>query len=89
MFYRNNSYATKTVYGIEFKPGDIKEVPGTINLPEFMAVAPPEKPVPKVTKSEPKKESVKKEPEKVTTKPKVEPKTETKEETVDGTDNNQ
>lgn len=88
MFYKNISNATKTFYGITFKPGDIKEVPGYINTGDFIAVAPPEKPSPVVAKAapEPKNEpEVKKEPAKATTKSK----NETKEENVDGTDNNQ
>ena len=31
MRYVNNGYTTKTFYGVEFKPGDEKEVPGYIN----------------------------------------------------------
>ena len=35
MKYVNNSYATKTFYGVEFKPGDVKDVPGYINADGF------------------------------------------------------
>lgn len=93
MFYRNISNATKTFYGITFNPGDEKEVPGYINTGDFIAIAPPEKPVPVAAKATPaKKEQEKVEPAKVEPE-KKEPvknttqKTEKKEETVDGTDN--
>lgn len=36
MVYKNTSFATKTFYGVEFKHGDIKEVPGYINDPKFI-----------------------------------------------------
>lgn len=29
--YKNTSLATKTFYGVTFKPGEVKEVPGYIN----------------------------------------------------------
>lgn len=31
MKYINLSHTTKTFYGVEFKPGDVKDVPGVIN----------------------------------------------------------
>lgn len=31
MKYINLSHTTKTFYGVEFKPGDVKDVPGFIN----------------------------------------------------------
>ncbi len=31
MLYKNISYSAKTFYGITFKPGEVKEVPGYIN----------------------------------------------------------
>lgn len=31
MFYTNISCSVKTFYGVEFKPGETKEVPGYIN----------------------------------------------------------
>lgn len=37
MFYKNVSRSTKTFYGVEFKPGEIKEVPKYINH-RFMVV---------------------------------------------------
>lgn len=44
MFYKNNSYVTKTFYGVTFKPGDIKFVPGYIRASSFDLV---DKPKPK------------------------------------------
>ena len=41
MFYKNNSVVTKTFYGVTFKPGEIKEVPGYINYKHFEIVAAP------------------------------------------------
>lgn len=35
MKYVNNTYTTKTFYGVEFKPGEEKEVPGYINADGF------------------------------------------------------
>ena len=32
MFYKNVSASAKTFYGVTFKPGEIKEVPGFINV---------------------------------------------------------
>ena len=73
MFYKNISKATKTFYGVTFKPGDIKQVPGYINDIGFKRCTPPE-PQPKVTSA--------------TTKPVSQNnksnKTENKEESVDG-----
>lgn len=31
MYYKNVSYSEKTFYGVTFKPGEIKQVPGYIN----------------------------------------------------------
>lgn len=36
MLYKNISSVTKTFYGVVFKPGAIKEVPGYINDPKFV-----------------------------------------------------
>lgn len=36
--YKNTSFATKTFYGVTFKPGEIHEVPGYINNPKFIKV---------------------------------------------------
>lgn len=36
MKYMNMTYTTKTFYGVEFKPGETKEVPGYINAVGFI-----------------------------------------------------
>ena len=36
MIYKNLSRATKTFYGVTFKPGEIHEVPGYINCTKFV-----------------------------------------------------
>lgn len=36
MVYKNMSHATKTFYGVTFKPGDQHDVPGYINDPKFV-----------------------------------------------------
>lgn len=36
MIYKNLSHATKTFYGITFKPGEEHEVPGCINDSKFV-----------------------------------------------------
>ena len=64
MFYKNNSFVTKTFYGVTFQPGEVKEVPGYINNKSFDIVAAPNTPQepPKVeqpTKSELPKETAK------------------------------
>lgn len=41
MWYKNISITVKTFYGIEFKPGDIKKVPGYINHPMMVVVDQP------------------------------------------------
>ena len=41
MWYKNISISAKTFYGIEFKPGDIKKVPGYINHPMMVVVDEP------------------------------------------------
>lgn len=38
MKYKNISYTEATFYGITFKPGEIKDVPGYINNPHFIRV---------------------------------------------------
>ena len=38
MLYKNISYSVKTFYGVEFKPGETKEVPGYINHPKMLVV---------------------------------------------------
>lgn len=37
--YKNLSLATKTFYGVTFKPGDEKDVPGYINAPKFIRIS--------------------------------------------------
>lgn len=51
MFYKNMSIATKTFYGITFKPGEIKEVPGYINDKSFIACSRPATPARVASKS--------------------------------------
>ncbi|MCM1286649.1 MAG: hypothetical protein NC227_10915 [Bacteroides sp.] len=36
MIYKNLSNATKTFYGVTFKPGEECEVPGYVNDPKFI-----------------------------------------------------
>lgn len=38
MLYKNISYSVKTFYGVEFKPGETKEVPGYINHLKMIVV---------------------------------------------------
>lgn len=38
MKYQNLSYSTKTFYGVTFKPGEVKDVPGPINHTYFVPV---------------------------------------------------
>ena len=38
MLYRNNTYGTYKFYGVEFKPGDVKDVPGYITAVGFVRV---------------------------------------------------
>lgn len=47
-FYKNTSYASNTFYGVTFKPGETKEVPGPINCPKYIPV--PEPKIDKVSK---------------------------------------
>ena len=51
MIYKNTSYATKTFYGIKFKPGEEHEVPGHINDPKFMRISSFSTPKPKKQES--------------------------------------
>lgn len=39
MRYINGSGVTRTFHGVEMKPGEIKDVPGNINVPGFYPVA--------------------------------------------------
>lgn len=50
MFYKNTSFITQTFYGVQFKPGETKEVPGYINSPNFIKILEPPKEPPKVSK---------------------------------------
>lgn len=36
--YKNISFSAKTFYGVEFKPGEVKAVPGYINCPSMVRV---------------------------------------------------
>jgi hypothetical protein len=36
--YKNISFSAKTFYGVEFKPGEIKSVPGYINCPSMVRI---------------------------------------------------
>lgn len=36
MIYKNISNVSQSFYGVKFNPGDIKEVPGYINSPDFI-----------------------------------------------------
>lgn len=54
MIYQNCSSAKKTFHGVEFNPGDIKEVNGTINDPKFIRRDELPKEPPKAVKKEPK-----------------------------------
>jgi len=44
MFYKNVSLTTKTFHGVEFKPGEIKEVSNYINADCMIAVPKPAHP---------------------------------------------
>lgn len=69
MLYKNNALTAKTFYGVTFKPGDVKDVPGYINDVHFVRVSsmpkePPkrvesvDKPAPRSTRGRPPKASV-------------------------------
>lgn len=51
--YRNTSRATKTFYGVSFRPGEEHDVPGYINVPGFIRVADLPKEPPKAVKKAP------------------------------------
>lgn len=65
MVYKNTSYITKKFYGVEFKPGDVKEVTGYINDPKMIKMShiPKSESPRKVVKSEPAKQTSTKSPE--------------------------
>lgn len=63
MFYKNISTVKKTFYGVTFKPGDIKDVPGYINDKGFERCNPP-KVAPKQPVTNPKPSSQLKKSEK-------------------------
>ena len=82
MFYKNISIATKTFYGVTFKPGDIKDVPGYINDKGFERCDPPKA----APKSAAKPSAAASKPASQSTKPN---KIEKKEESVDGENSDQ
>lgn len=43
LMYKNIGTVTKEFYGVSFKPGDVKEVPGYINADSFIRVSHDEK----------------------------------------------
>ena len=43
--YKNTTQFAKTIYGIEFLPGEVHEVPGYINVPGFILTNAPPDPV--------------------------------------------
>lgn len=49
MIYKNNSITTKTFYGVTFKPGETKTVPGYINSKGFIRIKSVPKELPKRT----------------------------------------
>lgn len=61
LIYKNNSYSTKTFYGVVFKPGDIKEVPGYINCTKFIRLTSVPKELPERTEQKKRKGRPKKE----------------------------
>lgn len=38
MKYKNVGLSTRTFYGVKFKPGEVKDVPGYINVKSFIRV---------------------------------------------------
>lgn len=52
MKYKNISSATLAIYGVTFGPGEVKEVPGAINAPQFVHTDEP------VTETKPEQPSV-------------------------------
>lgn len=51
MVYKNTTLLTKTLYGVEFKPGSTHNVPGYINIPGFVLIKNLPKEPPKVSKN--------------------------------------
>ena len=39
MYYKNIGTVEKTFYNVTFKPGDVKEVPGFINVKKFIRLS--------------------------------------------------
>lgn len=72
MFYKNISNSVKTFYGVEFKPGEIKQVPGYINS-IWMIVADATELKPTATSANPSLVKPKKPSEKTTVTPEVKP----------------
>lgn len=97
MKYKNISCIKRTFYGVQFNPGETKEVPGYINHPKFVRIsdkvdAAPAVAKPVEKKPEPKKiEAVetKPEPKKVEAESKPNIKTTKQEVTSNGSDSNQ
>lgn len=80
--YKNISYSAKTFYGVKFKSGEIKQVPGYINDPSMIRIY--GYVIPKGAVEEPRRRRKTIEPEKVSF---AEPETKIeipKEETSDG-----
>ena len=55
MIYKNISNTSQIFYGVNFAPGDTKEVPGYINSPGFIH----KRMLPRVYKAAPKKPEIK------------------------------
>lgn len=58
LYYKNTSHSQMKFYGVVFKPGDVKEVPGYINHPKFVMVPEPKVEV-KVEKPQSKPKEIK------------------------------
>ena len=67
--YKNISFSAKTFYGVKFRPGEVKSVPGFINSPVMVRVYGEDKPTQveseKGQSPEPRKRKKSNEPEKV------------------------
>ena len=88
MIYQNCSGGTRVFYGVEFKHGDIKDVPGVINAPHFVRLQSMPETVSDVPSIEPETEVV----SETDTEPKVDGRRKSKklikEDITDGSDNN-
>lgn len=56
MKYINATNTVQTFYGVEFKPGDVKDVPGYINVAGFVRATTLN--IPEDTKTEPKEQAI-------------------------------